>query len=75
MTSDEAKQKLILSGRILARHGHGDMTRGHVSVRVPDQPDLFYMKAHSLGSGRDHPREHPNHRARRRGCGWHRSAT
>lgn len=49
MTPDEAKQKLIVSGRILARHGHGDMTRGHVSVRVPGQPDLFYMKAHSLG--------------------------
>lgn len=49
MTQEEAKQKLITSGRILARHGHGDMTRGHLSVRVPGQPELFFMKAHSLG--------------------------
>jgi ribulose-5-phosphate 4-epimerase/fuculose-1-phosphate aldolase len=49
MTTEDAKQKLITSGRILARHGHGDMTRGHVSVRVPGQPELFYMKAHSIG--------------------------
>jgi len=49
MTQEEAKQKLITSGRILARHGHGDMTRGHPSVRMPGQSELFFMKAHSLG--------------------------
>lgn len=49
MTQEEAKQRLVTSGRILARHGHGDMTRGHLSVRVPGQPELFFMKAHSLG--------------------------
>jgi len=49
MTQEEAKQKLITSGRILARHGYGDMTWGHLSVRVPGQPELFFMKTHSLG--------------------------
>ena len=27
------------------------MTRGHVSVRVPGQPEHFFMKAHSIGLG------------------------
>lgn len=49
LTPDEAKQKLIVSGRILEKNGHGDMTRGHLSVRVPGQPGLFFMKAHSIG--------------------------
>ncbi|HTH99183.1 MAG TPA: class II aldolase/adducin family protein [Stellaceae bacterium] len=49
LTPEEAKKKLIVSGRILAMHGHGDMTRGHLSVRVPGNPELFFMKAHSLG--------------------------
>ncbi len=46
---DEAQQKLIDAGKILHRLGFGDMTRGHLSVRVPDRPDRFYMKAHSIG--------------------------
>ncbi|MDB5776661.1 MAG: class aldolase/adducin family protein [Herbaspirillum sp.] len=49
MTSDEAKQKLIDSGLILELEGQGDLTRGHVSVRVPGDPSLFYMKPHSYG--------------------------
>jgi L-ribulose-5-phosphate 4-epimerase len=49
MTPDEAQEKLIVSGLILAQHGHGDMTRGHLSVRVPGETGLFYMKAHSIG--------------------------
>ena len=49
MTHEQAKQKLIDAGMILAQHGYGDMTRGHLSVRLPDQPELFFMKAHSLG--------------------------
>ena len=49
MTPDDAKQKLILAGLILEDAGQGDMTRGHVSVRAPGQPELFYMKPHSFG--------------------------
>jgi L-fuculose-phosphate aldolase len=49
MTHDEAKQKLILAGRVLVAEGQDDFTRGHVSVRVPDHPSLFFMKPHSVG--------------------------
>jgi L-ribulose-5-phosphate 4-epimerase len=49
MDANEAKQKLIDSGKILEAEGQGDLTRGHVSVRVPGDPSLFYMKPHSYG--------------------------
>ena len=49
MTKDEARQKLIDAGRILEAEGLGDLARGHVSVRVPGDPTLFYMKPHSVG--------------------------
>lgn len=49
MDTNEAKQKLIDSGKILEAEGQGDLTRGHVSVRVPGDPSLFYMKPHSYG--------------------------
>lgn len=51
-TSDamvQARQNLIDAGRILEHQGQGDMTRGHVSVRVPGRPELFFMKPHSIG--------------------------
>ncbi len=49
MTAEEARQKLIDAGRILEAEGQGDLTRGHVSVRVPGDPTHFYMKPHSFG--------------------------
>jgi L-ribulose-5-phosphate 4-epimerase len=49
MTHEEAKQKLILAGRVLVAEGQDDFTRGHVSVRVPGEPSLFFMKPHSVG--------------------------
>ncbi|MDB5570601.1 MAG: L-fuculose-phosphate aldolase [Hyphomicrobiales bacterium] len=49
MTKDEARQKLIDAGLVLAAEGLGDFTRGHVSVRVPDDANHFYMKPHSYG--------------------------
>jgi ribulose-5-phosphate 4-epimerase/fuculose-1-phosphate aldolase len=49
MTPREAKQKLIDAGRVLEAEGHDDMTRGHISVRVPGDPSRFYMKPHSFG--------------------------
>lgn len=49
MTIQETKQKLIDAGLVLAHQGQGDMTRGHVSVRVPGETDLFFMKPHSVG--------------------------
>jgi L-fuculose-phosphate aldolase len=49
LTADEARQVLIDAGRILEAAGQGDLTRGHVSVRVPGDPTHFYMKPHSHG--------------------------
>lgn len=49
MTHDDIRTRLIVAGRILAAEGHGDFTRGHVSVRLPDDPGRFFMKPHSVG--------------------------
>jgi L-fuculose-phosphate aldolase len=49
MTRDDIRQKLILAGRILVSEGQDDFTRGHISVRLPDNPALFFMKPHSVG--------------------------
>ncbi|MFM1816557.1 MAG: hypothetical protein RLZ98_3252 [Pseudomonadota bacterium] len=49
MTRDEAKQLLIDGCRILEKEGHADMTRGHLTIRLPDDQGLFYMKPHSYG--------------------------
>src|SRR5271165_3969645 len=49
MTHDDAKKKLILAGQVLADEGQDDFTRGHISVRLPDDPAHFFMKPHSVG--------------------------
>ena len=49
MTPDEARHKLIDAGLILDAQGQGDLTRGHVSIRVPGDPEHFFMKPHSFG--------------------------
>ena len=45
----DIKRLLIEAGAILSHMGHGDMTRGHVSIRLPDNPGQFIMKPHSIG--------------------------
>ena len=45
----QIKQQLIVAGKVLVAEGQDDFTRGHISFRVPDDPGLFFMKAHSLG--------------------------
>ena len=49
MTHDELKDKLIWAGKVLVGEGQDDFTRGHISVRLPDDPSRFYMKPHSIG--------------------------
>jgi len=49
MTHDDLKQQMIWAGKVLVAEGQDDFTRGHISVRLPDDPSRFYMKAHSLG--------------------------
>src|SRR6202166_1664123 len=46
---NDIKQQLILAGRVLVAEGQDDFTRGHISVRVPGDPKLFFMKPHSIG--------------------------
>ncbi len=45
----ELRHKLIAAGNILDAADQGDLTRGHVSVRVPGDASHFYMKPHSQG--------------------------
>jgi len=43
------KEQLIVAGKVLVAEGQDDFTRGHISFRLPDNPSLFFMKAHSIG--------------------------
>jgi L-fuculose-phosphate aldolase len=43
------KKKLAEAGRVLAHEGQGDYVAGHVSIRLKDDPDLFYMKPAGIG--------------------------
>jgi L-fuculose-phosphate aldolase len=49
MPYEDLKEKMIWAGKVLVGEGQDDFTRGHVSVRLPDNPALFLMKAHSIG--------------------------
>src|SRR5665213_2047664 len=49
MTHDDIKQTMIEAGKVLVAEGQDDFTRGHISMRLPDNPKLFFMKAHSIG--------------------------
>jgi L-fuculose-phosphate aldolase len=48
-TYRDIKQRLIVAGKVLVAEGQDDFTRGHISFRLPDNPNLFFMKAHSIG--------------------------
>jgi L-fuculose-phosphate aldolase len=47
--SQHVKQRLVEAGLILGDADLGDFTRGHVSIRDPENPERFFMKPHSLG--------------------------
>jgi ribulose-5-phosphate 4-epimerase/fuculose-1-phosphate aldolase len=49
MAANQTQLRLIEAGLIIDNHGLGDLTRGHVSIRVPGDPEHFYMKPHSFG--------------------------
>ena len=49
MNADQARLRLIEAGLILDAAGQGDLTRGHVSIRVPGDAAHFFMKPHSQG--------------------------
>jgi L-fuculose-phosphate aldolase len=43
------KELLIAAGKVLVAEGQDDFTRGHISFRLPDNRNLFFMKPHSIG--------------------------
>ena len=45
----DIKQQMIMAGKVLVAEGHDDFTRGHISMRLPSNPKLFFMKPHSMG--------------------------
>jgi L-fuculose-phosphate aldolase len=45
----ELRETLVAAGRVLCDEGQDDLTRGHISARLPDNPGLFLMKPHSVG--------------------------
>lgn len=47
--SEDIRERLIDACLILDAEDLGDLTRGHVSVRVPGDAGHFYMKPHSHG--------------------------
>lgn len=47
--TDALRVKLADAGRVLAMEGHGDYVAGHISVRLPGEPDRFLMKPAGIG--------------------------
>lgn len=46
---EDIKQKLIDGGRVLYSEGLGDYVAGHISLRLPDNPNRFLMKPAGIG--------------------------
>ena len=46
---DKLKKLLADAGRVLAHEKQGDYVAGHVSLRLPDDPNLFLMKPAGIG--------------------------
>ena len=46
---DRLKKLIADAGRVLAHEKQGDYVAGHVSLRLPDDPDLFLMKPAGIG--------------------------
>ena len=49
-TADEARRQVAAACRIVARYGHEDLTLGHVSVRGPEEHEV-YIKAKGKALG------------------------
>lgn len=49
MDYPELRETLVQAGHVLCANGQDDLTRGHVSARLPNNPELFLMKPHSVG--------------------------
>ena len=47
--TDVLREKLVNAGRVLVDEGQGDYVWGHISARLPDNPNRFLMKPGTLG--------------------------
>ena len=47
--TDALREKIIHAGRVLVDEGQGDYVWGHISARLPDNPNRFLMKPGTLG--------------------------
>ena len=47
--TDKLREKLINGGRVLVDEGQGDYVWGHISARLPDNPNRFLMKPGCVG--------------------------
>ena len=47
--TDKLREKLINAGRVLVDEGQGDYVWGHISARLPDNPNRFLMKPGCIG--------------------------
>src|SRR5215468_1614490 len=47
--TDALRDTLTDAGRVLASEGQGDYVAGHISVRLPDNPERFLMKPAGIG--------------------------
>jgi L-fuculose-phosphate aldolase len=47
--TDALREKLIHAGRALVDEGQGDYVWGHISARLPDNPNRFLMKPGCIG--------------------------
>ncbi len=43
------RERLVDAGRVLALEGQGDYVAGHISARLPDEPNRFLMKPAGIG--------------------------
>lgn len=46
---EDLKQKLVDAGRVMFSEGLGDYVAGHISLRLPDNPNRFLMKPAGIG--------------------------
>ena len=47
--TDNLREKIINAGRVLVDEGQGDYVWGHISARLPDDPNKFLMKPGCVG--------------------------
>ena len=47
--TEALRRKLTNAGRVLASQDQGDFVAGHVTVRLPDNPERFLMKPATIG--------------------------